>query len=427
MGKDLNGKELGKGIVQRKNGLYQARVFSPGNSNGVCFYSRDLKEVKEKKEEFDRLQKEKVKINKMKLTFGKWFDQWMSIYKVGHIKETTVRNYWSAYNRCRRFLENKKLGELDLDHFQKMVNTLYKEGYNITTIKPTISVIEQCLDRAVYNRFIPYNPCVGIIMDEKKDFTPVKEQTEDNKCLTNEELIKFFTAANGTRYMELFFILLHTGMRSGELCALEWDDIDFENGFIHVYKTINRVTRYYDEDGNKLDKPIQVIRITSPKREASNRYIPMYPQAANAFLSWKKKQDADKRNNKAWGKDNFLLNNYPNLVFTTTPGNPLTPTALYVECKRITEFADAHSLEDSKKNDTSYTKLNVHPHLFRHTFTTRCYEAGIDPLTLSMIVGHSKQKMTKHYTHPGTQFINSEFNKYTNLSINMQFDSNITL
>ena len=105
----------------------------------------------------------------------------------------------------------------------------------------------------------------------------------------------FFEAIEDGRYVEVFRILLHTGMHSGELCALEWDDIDIDTGFIRIYKTLNRITKYYDESGMKLEKPEHVIQITTPKREASNRYIPMTDDVTEAFAIWKRKQEYDKK------------------------------------------------------------------------------------------------------------------------------------
>lgn len=57
--------------------------------------------------------------------------------------------------------------------------------------------------------------------------------------------------------------------------------------------------------------------------------------------------------------------------------------------------------------------LKVHPHLFRHTFTTHCYQSGMEPASIMTIVGHAHFDMLEHYTHPDKDFIIGEFNKYT--------------
>lgn len=252
-----------------------------------------------------------------------------------------------------------------------------------------------------------------VILQEKKSFKPVKQVEKTEKCLTEREIQLFFEAMEDGRYVEVFRILLHTGLRSGELCALEWDDIDTENGFIHVYKTLNRITKYYDESGMKLEKPEHVIQITTPKREASNRYIPMTDEVKDAFYNWKKKQDHDKAEiGRKWGKSNQLLREYPNLIFTTSSGNSLTPGVISIECKRITSIVNKHTKEKAEKEHQIYKELQIHPHLFRHTFVTRCYEAGVDPMTIALIVGHSREKMVIHYTHISKEFQKKDFVKY---------------
>ena len=67
-------------------------------------------------------------------------------------------------------------------------------------------------------------------------------------------------------------------------------------------KTLNRITKYYDESGMKLEKPEHVIQITTPKREASNRYIPMTDDVTEAFAIWKRKQEYDKKFELLWRK-----------------------------------------------------------------------------------------------------------------------------
>ena len=101
--------------------------------------------------------------------------------------------------------------------------------------------------------------------------------------------------------LAVFPFFLFTGMRIGEACALEWKDVDFQNNYLHVYKTINIVPVYYDDNGNKLDRPYYIKQITSPKRTASIRKIPLFKAAVDALYSWREKQLADKRKYKKSG------------------------------------------------------------------------------------------------------------------------------
>ena len=184
-----------------------------------------------------------------------------------------------------------------------------------------------------------------------------------------------------------------------------------DTGFIRIYKTLNRITKYYDESGMKLEKPEHVIQITTPKREASNRYIPMTDDVTEAFAIWKRKQEYDKKKlGEKWGKNNELMREYPHLIFTTTSGNCLTPGTLAVECRRI--FSVANRKNREVEGGKECEEIKIYPHLFRHTFVTRCYEAGVDPMTIALIVGHSREKMVNHYTHISKEFQKKDFVKY---------------
>ena len=211
----------------------------------------------------------------------------MELYIVNRIKKTTIRNYIDSYNRCIKYIGYMKLADIQITHVQNMVIELANKGYKKSTIRSTVSVVSSR----------------GIVYPEitNKNFKPVKIAGQNLKRMTNDEIIRFFDVARDTRYYELYMLLLFTGMRIGEACALEWKDVDFQNNYLHVYKTINIVPVYYDDNGNKLDRPYYIKQITSPKRTASIRKIPLFKAAVDALYSWREKQLADKRKYKKSG------------------------------------------------------------------------------------------------------------------------------
>ena len=87
---------------------------------------------------------------------------------------------------------------------------------------------------------------------------------------------------------------MYKRQRIGEALALEWCDLDFKHEKLRVYKTLNRVTKYYDSKGNELPERYSTIQITTPKKSASNRKVPLTDAVIAAFMSWKEKQDRDK-------------------------------------------------------------------------------------------------------------------------------------
>ena len=93
MGKSKTGKELGKGISQRNNGIYQARVYRKGYGKPIYIYDRDLKQIKKRRDELVKTRKKIFSTAFEEYTFGEWFEIWMKLYLVGTLKATTIRNY----------------------------------------------------------------------------------------------------------------------------------------------------------------------------------------------------------------------------------------------------------------------------------------------------------------------------------------------
>ena len=83
------------------------------------------------------------------------------------------------------------------------------------------------------------------------------------------------------------------------MLALQWRDVNFDEKYLRVYKTLNRVKLYYDKQGKRLTEPYYITQITSPKKKKSVRLIPLPDIAIEAFRNWKEKQDQGK---KALGK-----------------------------------------------------------------------------------------------------------------------------
>lgn len=374
MAKALNGKELGKGITQLRNGTYQARVYIKGNDKPIYASSKRLEEVKQKREKILEQYNLGLQTDASKKTLNDWFDEWMELYVVGKVKPRTVQNYIREYERCKSYIGHIKVNQLQPTYIQKMVNELFKKGYK----RATVNNIEE----------------------------------NDSDRLTDEQIKKIFNAAAGTRYYELFVILLNTGMRIGEACALEWKDIDFEKRSVYIYKTIGTSLIYYDKYGEKLKEPYYLTQITSPKKEASVRKIPLTETAIKAFEDWRIKQEKDiKKLGKKWGKDNVLLKQYPELIFTTQKGNCYMPSVAGKECARIAQKMNVEEKKVAESEGRECQYVRVHPHMFRHTFISLCYEAGMDTSVILRISGHKHIKMMKYYTHLDEKFVNKEFDK----------------
>lgn len=191
--------------------------------------------------------------------------------------------------------------------------------------------------------------------------------------MTVEEQRIFLEYAKDSYLNDLFILALATGMRSGELRGLQWQDVDSKNKIIHVKITLVYVNKDYLLD--------------TPKTPTSRRDIPLIDNAV-AILKRQKLKQAENRMllGDKWKNKKGL----ENLVFTTMTGYPINRDMLKQDLNKVVaEIQKEH--KDFK---------HITPHTFRHTFATRCIENGMSPQVLKTILGHSKLSMTMDlYSH----------------------------
>lgn len=382
MGKDLNGKKLGKGISQREDGRYNGRA----TINGVKINIYDFNLTLLKK----RLEAEKAKVLRDEynvrpsLTLDEWFKvDWFPTYKGPHLKGDINRhNYVTRYEHTfGRLLGNKKVAVITEIMVQKAANDLIDEyEYSTKFIREALSSLKECLNAAITNSIITRNPCVNVVV--KND-----HKVETRVVMTVEQQEQFMEIARNRYYCEVYQILLSTGMRIGELSALSWDDVDFDNKVVHVSKSMQCA----------YVKGTKHMEITYPKTQNGTRDIPMFEGVAELFQSWKEKQEAQKL---VLGKRWRMPDELKNLVFTTSMGSPLTRYILASDINKIVSIINRNEIYLAgmeKREPKEFPK--VHPHSFRHTFATRCFEKDLKPMFIMKVMGHSNYETTLSYTH----------------------------
>lgn len=160
------------------------------------------------------------------------------------------------------------------------------------------------------------------------------------------------------------YLVLYTGLRIGELCALRWKDVDFESKVLRVRASVRRRSK---EETQKDEKP--ALEITSPKSQSSYRDVPLAP-----FLH--------KRLKEYYSQSHLSPNFY---LLSEDSYKPMDPRTLQNHFKKILAKLDIQQI--------SFHKL-------RHTFATNCLQQGIDPKTVSKILGHSDVTTTlRVYVH----------------------------
>lgn len=380
MGKDLNGKSLGKGFSQKKNGVYEART----TVNGVKI-SCSHKNLTTLKEIFEE---EKLKVITRTVTYNcsytvsSWFKLWFEKYKQPTLKPTSVDIYRRNFvNTFGRLLGDFNLSELKQADIQTAISDLKNEGYALKSIRDRVSILRLCLDAAVANNLIPTNPCIGTIVPTYNEIKP------ERRVLTEREEKIILDAVKGTFYEPLYKIMLLTGMRIGEIGGLQWEDIDFENKIIHVRRNLS--CQYID--GEKK------LSLVHPKTKYSLRKIPFFDETEQVLMIQRKQQDELK---KSLGKRWRCEEEFGDLVFTSSMGSPLTRYTISTAMRDLEK--DINGTEIAKafyeKREPELLE-HIHPHCFRHTFATRLCRKGMPIQVVQRIMGHANINMTMEYTH----------------------------
>ena len=274
--------------------------------------------------------------------------------KILYVKKST----YSAYLLLLENHINPFFGELD-DVEEKDVQdfALYKlsSGLSIKTVKDLIIVIKMILKFAYKNKFLQYKE-----IDIK---FPVESDLKDLEVLSiaDHKKLMGFLQENFTFKNLGIYICLSTGIRIGELCGLQWCDIDIEKGIIKIRKTVQRI--YVIERNKRYTK----ILVDSPKTKNSIRDIPMTNELIKLIKPLKK----------------IINNEFFILTNDEKPTEPRTFRSYY------------------QKLIKKLGLPNLKFHGLRHSFATRCIESKCDYKTVSVILGHSNISTTLNlYVHP---------------------------
>lgn len=395
MGKDLKGKDLGRGFSQRKDGRYEARAVVNGVK--IDIYNMNLSALKREFEKEKALVLRDEKNMRPNVTFGEWFTEWFEKCKAPQLKSDLCRKNYERKirNTYYKILQDKRMEDISQIHMQAATAELIEKGYSERLIKECLGVVHECMDIAIVNHIIRTNPCTGIKIQSSNI-------RQERRVLKGWEQKLFLDEAKDGYYYEAYKILLLTGMRIGEFSGLQWRDIDFEKKVININRSMQ--TAYIE--GKKIEE------LTTPKTVNSYRAIPFFGETEQCLKDWKKKQEYHK---KKLGNRWRARPELGDLVFTSTLGSPVTR---YVIARDINRTVDNINLKEISKSIREHREPvmfeHLHPHAFRHTFATRCFEKGLDPLFVQSIMGHSNYSTTVSYTHILDDLRNEEVSKVGN-------------
>lgn len=338
----------GENIYKRKDGRYEGRYIKARSLDGQIKYGYIYgKRYADVKQELTLLKAQFTFAHKKKLnaleTVRSWMLYWLETSVKNQVKLSTYMNYRGHLDRyILPKLGEKQLIALqtqDIEHFIEYLSSLELSSL---TIRCIFNILKSGLKKARLSSYIHENPCdnVSLPKSDRKKVTALDIDTQ--KELENLALEKGCFA---------IILSLYTGMRIGEISGLKWSDVDFKNNVLYVNRIVVRVPV---PDQHLKTK----VMLGSPKTRASIRAIPIAPNLKR-YLETIRTDNSE---------------------FVIPCGDSFSePRIINYHFKKIVD---------------QMGRKEIHFHMLRHTFATRCVEKGVDIASLSMILGHSSTKMT---------------------------------
>lgn len=351
----------GENIYKRKDGRWEGRYLkhNPDGPRYGYVYGRSYREVKNRLREASARWAAQPRTNTVSPLLREVAMQWLAS-RVHQVKDSTLVKYHGIVTNHLL----PALGEVpmcDLTHsrieaFSAALQTAHADNsaaLSACTAADVVTVLRSILRFAVRNGV--YVPCDGstVRIARPRTETHVLSYAEENTLCA-------YILNNRTPETIGILLSLYTGLRVGEICGLRWEDIDLDEGVLHVRRTVQRL-RNLESEG-----PRTYIAVTAPKSSSSRRTIPL-PEDVTAILT------AMPVNRVGW----FL---------TDSDTRIMEPRRMQHQFRRI-------------QQELGLAPTNFHT--LRHTFATRCVELEFDAKALSEVLGHSTVTMTMdRYVHP---------------------------
>ena len=230
MGKSLRGKECGKGICQRKDGLYHARFVDKAGKRHEKYF-QTIPEARNWIEQAKYADKHEDVFCPSDTTVDAWFSFWIENI-VGDLAPNTLRNYRERYKQnIQPIIGKMLLSDVKPMHCKKVLLSMDAD-YAGSTIRQTYITMGTLFKAAKMNDLIAKHPMDGV------RFTKPVRATDDIKFLTRDEQRVFLETAKRSRNYNQYALIFETGLRTGEMIGLTWDAIDFQNRTLTVNKTL---------------------------------------------------------------------------------------------------------------------------------------------------------------------------------------------
>ena len=362
-------------IRLRKDGLYEARIYigiNPETHKQVVesVYGKTQKEVKEKALIIQKQKSQNKAMNLQRFNVRSWLDKWLNDYKYASLKASTYDNYLVLSNQfIVPALGETLLDRLTRDDIRAMFSGMIENSYSSSTVHNVHKILHGALEQAVLEGLISLNPSDKINLP--------RLVTQEKNALSEIEIQKLLSVLTLNSFDNGILFMLNSGLRVGEMLALRWADVNYENMSFTISRTVKR-TYIRDSMSGQNSASKTALTFESPKTKNSIRCLPLTDKLSSILGSQRDYIHTLRQLN---------VHSYidSGLIFSTEKGTPIDPRNfnrhLEIICKRATIPV-------------------IQSHIFRHTFISIAVREKMDPILLKRIVGHSSFNVTDAiYTH----------------------------
>lgn len=358
---------------KRPDGRYATSAIIGYDENGKpkrkTIYGRTIMELDKKVADFKSLQNKGIVIDDGGLTVQQWSEKWLELYKADKAYNTYMMYKRTVDNHITPNLGSIRLSALKKHQIQELLNNIVQNGH-LRTAELVKLTLHQIIQQAIIEEYVYKDVTVGLSLP--------KAQKAEKRALTDAEKALIQNADLNPKERAFIDLLYYTGIRRGEALALMVSDIDFVNRKISINKNL------------VMKETLSEVKL-SPKTKSGNRQIPMPDKL---FQSLK----------------NYMAHTSNIYLFTMQSGEFMTKSAFrrfwdnILDKMNIAAGGNKYKRKDTLKNCSikpiRLIAKDITPHMFRHTYATNLYYAGIDIKTAQTLLGHSSIQMTMDiYTH----------------------------
>ncbi len=363
-------------LKKRSDGRYRSQIYLGRNSEGKALYksvyAATVPELKEKEAEIRHQLGKGIDLKAQRDLFSTWAEDFLRLKEGAKITDRQKSHYRVSVKYWEDIFSGYRMDEIRGDDIERALLSLGNSGMSQRTINFYHSTVRQVLDRAV-GRVLMVNPA----RNTSPDIGALGRPPEPRRALTEEEQKWIWDTPH--RAQPVAIIMMLSGLRRGELAALEWDNIDLNGASISVNKVIE-----YDADGTPH-------RRAYPKSEAGKRVVHI-PQMLVNYLRQMPRDP----------KQPLVIPSDKGGVMTVSGWTKLWGS--YMRLLNIKYGAGILKHQDDPHRPGPKTyEMTIPPitlHWLRHTYCTLLYLSGIDVLTACAWMGHADVATTlRIYTH----------------------------